>query len=98
MAKYQIMSWHDIPSQLKATDENGTVKRMLPDRFQQAIDSAAIAAGKSDSEAYLDGWQWSRRQERPGSAEAVVEALLAELDAAYPKERLRQMILNHAQK
>lgn len=92
------MYWHDIPSQIKATDENGTVKRMLPARFQQAIDSAAIAAGKSDSDAYLEGWQWSRRQERPGPAETVAEEVLAELDEAYAKERLRQMIMDHAKK
>ena len=98
MTTYQIMYWQDIPSQIKVRDENGIVKKMLPPRFQEAIDSAAVAAGKTETDAYLDGWQWGEKQERSGSAEAVAEAVLAEMDAAFPKGRLRELILAHARK
>ena len=98
MATYQIMYWQDIPSQIKATDENGTVKKMLPARFQEAIDSAAVAAGKTETDAYLDGWQWGKKQERPGTAQTVVEAVVTELDASFSKERLHELILAHARK
>ena len=98
MATYQVMYWQDIPCQIKAWDENDTVKKMLPARFQEAIDSAAVAAGKTETDAYLDGWQWGKKQERPGTAEAVVEAVLAELDAAYPKGKLQELIMAHARK
>jgi hypothetical protein len=92
MARYQIMYWNDIPAQVKAQDETGTAKAMLPERFSEAIDAAAMAQGSTDSTDYLDGWAWSDEDERPGSAQEVVEALVAELDAAFPKERLVEMI------
>lgn len=96
MATFQIMYWHDIPAQIKVKDEHGTVKKMLPDRFQQAIDSAAMGRGKTDADAYLDGWRWSRRETRDGSAQDVADALAEELDQSYPQTRLREMILAHA--
>ena len=92
MARYQIMFWQEFPSQVKASDEQETVRRMLPDRFQQAIDGAAMAEGSVDSTAYLEGWQWGPTEERQGSAQEVAGALVAEFDAAYPKSRLAQMV------
>ncbi len=98
MATYQIMYWQDIPRQVKVKDGAGTVKRFLPDRFQQAINSAAIATSKVDPDAYMNGWQWGPKEERSGSAEEVAEALVAELDAAYPQEHLRALIMTHIRK
>ncbi len=98
MAKYQIMYWQDIPAQIKAQDKSGRVKKMLPPRFQKAIDSAAMGAGKTDSKAYMDGWQWGPKEQREGSANDVAEALATELDEAFPQERLREIILAHARK
>ena len=98
MATYQIMYWQDIPRQVKVKDETGTVKRFLPDRFQKAINSAAIAASKSDPEAYMNGWKWGPREERPGPTAEVADALVAELDLAYPQERLRELIMMHIRK
>ena len=51
VATYQVMYWQNIPSQIKVRDENGTVKKMLPARFQEAIDSAAVAAGRTETDA-----------------------------------------------
>ena len=93
MARYQIMYWHDIPTQVKAEDDDGnTVKAMLPDRFSQAIDAAAMAEGSTDSDAYLNGWDWSAAAERAGDAQSVVDALVAELDETFPQQRLSEMI------
>jgi len=36
------------------------VKRMMPDRFQAAIDAYAMKDGSTDMDAYLDGWRWGR--------------------------------------
>jgi cvfA/B/C family virulence factor len=92
LARYQIMYWKDFPAQVKAQDEAGVARTMLPDRFGQAIDAAAMAEGSADSEAYLDGWSWGPDEERPGSAREVADAVAAELDRAYPQERLMRMI------
>src|SRR5205807_2404794 len=57
MATYQIMSWKHIPAHVKAWDEKGEVKRLLPDRFQAAIDAYAMKDGSTDMDAYLEGWR-----------------------------------------
>jgi len=88
MAKFQVMFWKHIPAHVKAWDEGGEVKQLLPDRFQAAIDAYAMKGGSTDMDTYLEGWRWSETQERPGSAEDVAGAVVTELDAANPRSRL----------
>ena len=88
MAKYQVMFWKHIPSQVKAWDAGGEVKRMLPDRFQVAIDAFAMKDGSTDMDAYLEGWAWGPVEEREGPPDQVLAAVAAELDASYPRDRL----------
>jgi len=88
MANYQVMFWKHIPAQVKAWDDTGEVKRMLPDRFQAAIDAYAMQDGSTEMDSYLAAWRWGDTQERAGSAEDVANALVKELDAANPRSRL----------
>lgn len=92
MARYQIMYWKEFPAQVKAEDGAGVVKVMLPDRFEQAIDAAAMAEGSVDSDDYLAEWRWGPEEEREGSAQEVLDAVVAELEAAFSKNRLGEMI------
>jgi Virulence factor len=84
------MFWKHIPSQVKAWDGTGEVKRMLPDRFQVAIDAFAMKDGSTDMDAYLDGWHWGQVEDRDGPPALVLDAVVGELDAAYPRARLMQ--------
>ena len=88
MAKYQVMYWKHIPSHVKAWDGGSEVKRMMPDRFQVAIDAYAMKDGSTDMDAYLEGWSWGPVEDRDGAAEDVLAAVIAELDAANPRARL----------
>jgi len=88
MAKYQVMFWKNIPAHVKAWDGKGEVKRLLPDRFQAAIDAYAMKDGSTDMDAYLEGWRWGETQERAGSPEDVASAVVAELDVANPRSAL----------
>jgi len=88
MARYQVMFWKHIPAQVKAWDESGEVKRMLPDRFQAAIDAFAMKDGSTGMDAYLEGWRWDDEGERAGSPEDVASAVVKELDAANPRTTL----------
>jgi hypothetical protein len=82
MARYRVMAWRGIPSQVKATDESGAAaSRMLPDRFQQEIDRIAVRDGLVGTDEYLDLWAWSAEAERPGTADEVADAVAAELAA-----------------
>lgn len=80
MARYRVMSWRGIPSQVKATDEAGaTAARMLPNRWQQEIDKVAMREDLAGTDEYLELWGWSAEIERTGTAEEVADAVLAEL-------------------
>jgi hypothetical protein len=88
MANFQVMFWKHIPSQVKAWEGTAEVKRMLPDYFQAAIDAYAMKDGSTDMDAYLDGWRRGPVEERPGSPEEVLNAVVEELTAANPRSRL----------
>ena len=84
MAKVQIMYWHHIPTQVKATDESGAVVRKpLPDRFTAAVDQAAMDNGLAGTDAYLAGWRWGDAQTVNGDAEQAVLAAVAQIIAKF---------------
>ena len=63
----------------------------LPDRFQTAVDKAAMSARLIGDDAYLEGFQWSEAKKRKGSMQEVAEAVAAELDAQYPTIEWREL-------
>ena len=79
--------WRDIPSQVTAKAGRKTAKVMLPERFQEAIDRAAMRAGKGSSDAYMEDW---RRDRSPcsGDLQAEADAAAAELIAAWDDDSL----------
>ena len=88
VAKYQVMYWKHIPSQVKAWDANVEVKRMMPDYFQAAIDAYAMKEGSTDMDSYLDGWKWAGIEERDGEPDEVMTAVIDELTASNPRSKL----------
>lgn len=53
-----------------------------------------MRAGMGGSQEHLDLWRTSEAQERQGEPQAVAESLIAELEAAYPPERLQRLVAN----
>ncbi len=90
MTKYQILYWHDIPMQVKAQEGRTRASQPLSDRFQVAVDNASMDAGLTGTEDYLNLLQWSDFQEREGTPDEVVAALIAELEAKYAKIEWRK--------
>jgi len=88
MASYQVMFWKHIPSQVKAWEGDAHVKCMMPSRFQVAIDAFAMRDGSTDMDSYLEGWRWGPTEERAGSPDEVLAAVVTELDRAHPRARL----------
>lgn len=84
MSEYQILYWHDIPVQVRAGGREERVSQELSNRFQVAIDNAAMAAGLQGDDAYLEGFNWSETRERDGTPQEVVDAVLAEIEQQYP--------------
>ena len=80
MARFQILYWQDVPSVLQAfADDGSSVKRQLPDWFQQEIDRQAMEQGLIGSDAYLEQWHWGEVDERPGTPDEVLDTLEREL-------------------
>ncbi len=92
MAQVRVMYWKEIPYAVRATDAAGRASRQLPEDFTVAVDAAAMAAGETSQEAYQAGFAWGPADERPGSAAEVADAVVAEIIAAYPQERLRALV------
>jgi Virulence factor len=92
MASLIIISWRDIPAQVIVKRGRETAKVQLSQRFQEAVDRAAMRAGKGSSDAYLA--DWARSAPRPCGedlqAEAGAEA--ARLEAQFSDEDLERMI------
>ena len=91
MAHVRIMYWKDIPYGVRAEDEGGRVSRQLPPEFQESVDAAAMAEGATSQDDYQAGFTWGKPQERAGPAAAVADAVVAEIVATYPKERLDRL-------
>lgn len=90
--QFQIIFWRDIPAQVKVRDGRQRLSRPLAGRFQEAIDEAAMRAGVVSTDDYLAEWRSTPWEARDGEPAAVAAALAAELEAAYPDERLRTLI------
>ena len=88
MTRVQVVFWRQIPAQVKARQGSERASRPLSDRFQQAIDDAAMSAGLSGTDAYLAEWRTSEGEDRPGYPQAAAESMAAELEEAYPSARL----------
>ena len=81
MATYRILYWQEVPSQIRAEDENGEVNLPLPPKFMVRIDALAAARGLEGSDDYLAQWRWSEEEVREGSAQDVADAISRELEA-----------------
>ena len=94
MAEVTIVYWRDIPAQVIAGRGRRAVKIPLPERFEQAIDRAAMKVGATGTDAYLEEWRKAPPVTVEGDDRAAAEAVAARLDADYDAGRLRALIGN----
>lgn len=93
MTEYQITYWRDFPSMVVAREgRSNRHKVQLPARFQVAIDEAAMRAGATGTDEYLDGWLRSDWQEQAGEPEEVAQTIAAQLEADFPPQRIRKLL------
>jgi hypothetical protein len=92
MLKTQIIYWRDIPAHVKVRVDRQRLSHPLSQRFQVAIDEAAMRAGMASADAYLAEWRASDWQEQEGDAAETAEQLVAALESEYPQERLQELV------
>lgn len=92
MARLITVFWRDIPAQVIVKKGRESAKAPLSERFQEAIDRAAMRAGKGSSDAYLADWRRSEARECGDDIEAEARAEAARLEAQYSDEQLEKLI------
>jgi hypothetical protein len=92
MATLSIISWRDIPAQVIGRKGRETAKVQLSARFQEAVDRAAMRAGRGSSNAYLADWKRSPPQPCGEDIAAEVAAEAARIEARYTDEYLERMV------
>jgi Virulence factor len=86
-----VIWWRDIPAQVTAKEGRSTARAQLPERFQEAIDAAAMRAGLIGSDAYLAEWRREAR-ECGENLETEVAEEAEWLEAAYPDDVLERLV------
>ena len=94
MPEVTIVYWRDIPAQVIVGKGRRGSKVQLAERFEQAIDRAAMKSGASETDAYLAEWRQSAPYEVAGDPEVVAAAEAARIEAEYDAGRLRALIDN----
>ena len=93
MTKKTLVMWRDIPAQIIISRGRKKSKKILSEKFQKAIDRAAMTADRADSSAYLEDWhriEGSLKSEK--SIDQLVELEASLLETAYDNDRLDALI------
>ncbi|MAC82319.1 MAG: hypothetical protein CML66_30190 [Rhodobacteraceae bacterium] len=92
MPDVTIVYWRDIPAQGIVGKGRRGSKRQLAERFEQAIDRAAMKSGMAGTDDYLAEWRKGDPYAVDGDPEAVAEAEAARIEAEYDGDRIRALI------
>ena len=93
--KMVTIYWRDIPSQVLVQQGRTKSKVLLPRRFQEAIDRAAMRAGKGSSDLYLEEWRRDSEQiEASEDLQAFSEEKARQIADRYDDEMLDKLIRN----
>jgi hypothetical protein len=91
VAKLTSIFWRDIPAQVIGQSGRTRLRRELPPRFAQAIDRAAMRAGRGSSDAYLADWR-RESEEVEGDLEQLVAERAAALESRFPEDVLESVV------
>ena len=94
MPDVTIVYWRDIPAQVIVGKGRRGAKKPLPERFEQAIDRAAMKVGAMDTDAYLAEWRKADPYTLEGDPADIVEREAARLDTEYTQDRIQELIAN----
>lgn len=93
MAKKIVIYWRDIPSQIIVQKGRIRAKAVLSLRFQEAIDSAAMRAGKGSSNDYIAEWRRETSSfELSADPQNTAQEEAQRLEAEFPDEVLRALV------
>ncbi|MGR3802943.1 virulence factor [Marinibacterium profundimaris] len=94
MPDVTIVYWRDIPAQVIVGKGRRGTKRPLHERFEQAIDRAAMKSGMAGTDDYLAEWRKAPAYAVEGTPEEAAEAEAVRLETEYDKARIRALVDN----
>ncbi len=94
MPDVTIVYWRDIPAQVIVGKGRRGAKAPLPERFEQAIDRAAMRTGAAETDAYLAEWRKADPYPVDGDPAQIASDEAARLDQEFDTARLKTLIEN----
>ncbi|NOD33519.1 MULTISPECIES: virulence factor [unclassified Ruegeria] len=94
MPDVTIVYWRDIPAQVIVGKGRRGAKRQLEERFEQAIDRAAMKVNAKDSDAYLAEWRKAAPFAVDGDPAEIAETEAVRLETEYDQDRVKALIAN----
>ncbi len=95
MAQLIIVYWRDIPAQVICKKgRRDQVKLVLNEKFEKAIDMAAMRGGARGEDSYLDDWRKTEPKIISDDIAMEAEKYVAEIESQYDNTRLKILIEN----
>ena len=94
MPEVTTVYWRDIPAQVIVGKGRKGAKVQLSERFEQAIDRAAMKAGARDTDSYLAEWRKAVTAQIEGDPDEIARSEAARLETEYDADRLKTLIAN----
>lgn len=93
MAQLVVVYWRDIPAQVIVKKGRDAAKVQLTERFEKAIDRAAMKANLRDTDSYLAEW----RRATPvvvsdENMQATADAKAKEIETEFDDEKLKTLV------
>ena len=92
MAQLTVVYWRDIPAQVIAKAGRRAAKRQLSERFETAIDRAAMKAKLRDTASYLAEWRRAEPLPCGDDLEAEAAAAAERLESEFDDGRLSALV------
>ncbi|MAO93643.1 MAG: hypothetical protein CMM78_00395 [Rhodospirillaceae bacterium] len=93
MAQLIVVYWRDIPAQVIAKKgRRDQVKIVLAERFEKAIDRAAMRGGARSTDDYLAEWRKADPVEVSDDLEAEARKVADALEAEFDEARLKELV------
>ena len=92
MGKLITVFWRDIPSHVIFKTKSGKFKKQMSPRFAEAIDRAAMRAGKGSSDAYMADWRREIVKIKTDDPQSIVDQEIELLEQMFSNDLLEKTV------
>ena len=92
MGKLITVFWRDIPSHIIFKTKSGKFKKQMSPRFAEAIDRAAMRAGKGSSDAYMADWRREIVKIKTDDPQSIVDQEIELLEQIFSDDLLEKTV------